>query len=62
MSKSVKICESCGAENKASAKFCNECGKTFAVSDQPLEVSGASSKVAQGFGLEIVSLIASILG
>ncbi len=63
MSKAVKICEFCGAENKPSAKFCNECGKTLAVSDQPAKPSQASSsKAAQGFGLEIVSLVASILG
>jgi hypothetical protein len=60
MSKSTKYCESCGAKNKAAAKFCDDCGKTF---DKPEKATGDKpSRVSEGVGLEVVSLISSILG
>jgi len=60
MSKSTKYCDSCGGKNKASAKFCDDCGKPF---DKPEKTTGDKpSRVSEGVGLEVVSLITSILG
>ncbi|MBK5112110.1 MAG: zinc-ribbon domain-containing protein [Candidatus Heimdallarchaeota archaeon] len=60
MSKSTKYCESCGAKNKADAKFCDDCGKPF---DKPEKTTGDKpSRVSEGVGLEVVSLVTSILG
>ena len=60
MSKNVKYCESCGAKNKTAAKFCDDCGKAF---DKPEKTTGDKpSRVSEGVGLEVVSLITSILG
>ena len=60
MSKNAKYCESCGGKNKADAKFCDDCGKPF---DKPEKTTGDKpSRVSEGVGLEIVSLISSILG
>ncbi|MFX1539130.1 MAG: hypothetical protein ACFFDI_33565 [Promethearchaeota archaeon] len=60
MSKNVKYCESCGAKNKATAKFCDDCGKPF---DKPEKTTGDKpSPVSEGVGLEVVSLVTSILG
>jgi len=60
MSKSAKYCESCGAKNKTAAKFCDDCGKPF---DKPEKTTGDKpSRVSEGVGLEVVSLVTSILG
>lgn len=60
MSKNVKYCESCGAKNKTAAKFCDDCGKPF---DKPEKTTGDKpSRVSEGVGLEVVSLVSSILG
>lgn len=60
MSKSTKYCDSCGGKNKAAAKFCDDCGKAF---DKPKKTTGDQpSRVSEGVGLEVVSLITSILG
>ncbi len=60
MSKNAKYCESCGAKNKVAAKFCDDCGKPF---DKPEKTTGDKpSRVSEGVGLEVVSLITSILG
>lgn len=60
MSKNVKYCESCGAKNKTAAKFCDDCGKPF---DKPEKTTGDKpSRVSEGVGLEVVSLVTSILG
>ncbi|MCK5184693.1 MAG: hypothetical protein KAQ95_10325, partial [Candidatus Heimdallarchaeota archaeon] len=60
MSKNVKYCESCGAKNKPAAKFCDDCGKPF---DKPEKTTGVKpSRVSEGVGLEVVSLVTSILG
>lgn len=60
MSKNVKYCESCGAKNKTNAKFCDDCGKPF---DKPEKTTGDKpSRVSEGVGLEVVSLVSSILG
>ena len=60
MSKNAKYCESCGAKNKATAKFCDGCGKPF---DKPEKTTkDKPSRVSEGTGLEVVSLISSILG
>ena len=60
MSKNAKYCESCGAKNKATAKFCDGCGKPF---DKPEKTTkDKPSRVSEGTGLEVISLITSILG
>ncbi|MHA1121286.1 MAG: hypothetical protein ACTSPC_00555 [Candidatus Heimdallarchaeota archaeon] len=60
MSKNAKYCETCGAKNKATAKFCDGCGKPF---DKPGKTTGDKpSRVSEGVGLEVVSLVTSILG
>lgn len=60
MSKNAKYCESCGAKNKATAKFCDGCGKPF---DKPKKTTkDKPSRVSEGTGLEVISLITSILG
>ncbi len=60
MSKNVKYCESCGGKNKTAAKFCDDCGKPF---DKPEKTTGDKpSRVSEGVGLEVVSLVTSILG
>ena len=60
MSKNAKYCESCGAKNKVAAKFCDDCGKPF---DKPEKTTGDKpSRVSEGVGLEVVSLVTSILG
>ncbi len=60
MSKNAKYCESCGGKNKADAKFCDDCGKPFDKPEKTTEVK--PSRVSEGVGLEVVSLISSILG
>lgn len=47
-------------KNKAAAKFCDDCGKPF---DKPEKTTGDKpSRVSEGVGLEVVSLVSSILG
>ena len=60
MSKNAKYCESCGAKNKATAKFCDGCGKPFDKTEKTTK--DKPSRVSEGTGLEVVSLISSILG
>ncbi len=59
MSKNEKYCESCGSKNDIKAKFCDDCGKPF---DKPKKEEAKPSRVSEGAGLEVVSLISSILG
>ncbi len=60
MSKSVKYCESCSGKNKASAKFCDDCGKAFDKSKKAVQDKSPSTE--KGSGLEVISLITSIFG
>ena len=55
-----KNCKSCGAKNKADAKFCDDCGKPF--KKEKKTAGDEPSRVSQGAGLEIISLVTSILG
>jgi hypothetical protein len=60
LAKNEKLCESCGTKNDVSAKFCDDCGKPF---DKPKKEEEAKpSRVSEGAGLEVVSLVSSILG
>ncbi|MHA1555377.1 MAG: hypothetical protein ACTSPM_00430 [Candidatus Heimdallarchaeota archaeon] len=60
MSKNVKYCESCGEKNEAKAKFCDGCGKAFGKGKKAAEDKTQSTE--KGSGLEIISLVTSILG
>jgi len=60
MSTNVKYCESCGGKNKKTAKFCDDCGKAFDKSEKITEEK--PSGLEEGSGLEVVSLVTSILG
>ncbi len=60
MSKNVKYCESCGEKNEAKAKFCDGCGKSFSKSKKTDKDTSPSTE--KGSGLEVISLVSSILG
>ncbi len=60
MSTNVKYCESCGGKNKKKAKFCDDCGKPFDKSEKTTEAK--PSRLEGGSGLEVISLVTSILG
>ncbi|MBN1330558.1 MAG: hypothetical protein JXA54_13875 [Candidatus Heimdallarchaeota archaeon] len=58
----VKFCEACGNKNDKKAKFCNSCGKSFEKQTKTATKEDNSSFADKGSGLEVVSLVSSILG
>ena len=55
-----KYCQSCGAKNKGTAKFCDDCGKPFDKAEKT--TTSKPTSVEEGSGLGIISLVAAILG
>ncbi|WP_296794823.1 zinc ribbon domain-containing protein [uncultured Methanobrevibacter sp.] len=55
-------CDSCGFENKDSAKFCSKCGVSLEVAPTPPEPKNSNSKVVIALLIVVIVVLAAVIG
>ena len=58
----IMKCDSCGFENKDSAKFCSKCGVSLEVAPTPPEPKNSNSKVVIALLIVIIVVLAAVIG
>lgn len=58
----IMKCDSCGFENKDSAKFCSKCGVSLEVAPTPPEPKNNNSKIVIALLIVIIVVLAAVIG
>ncbi len=58
----IMKCDSCGFENKDSAKFCSKCGVSLEVAPTPPEPKNSNSKVVIALLIVVIVVLAAVIG
>ncbi|WP_296885346.1 zinc ribbon domain-containing protein [uncultured Methanobrevibacter sp.] len=58
----IMKCDSCGFENKDSAKFCSKCGVSLEVAPTPSEPKNSNSKVVIALLIVVIVVLAAVIG